>query len=126
MAVASPCPAGGTSRTDWPFAACVPRVCVRGRPFKGVRRREAAHAEDTLSARFKTRPREASQRVKTRPREVRLRRRRVLVSTRRCEAYGEKHLQTVKAITMIALLERKLGREEKGIEWYRKELRIRE
>ena len=48
------------------------------------------------------------------------------MSTRRCEAYGEKHLQTVKAITMIALLERKLGREEKGIEWYRKELRIRE
>ena len=44
----------------------------------------------------------------------------------RCEAYGEKHLQTVKAITMIALLERKLGREEAGIEWYRKELRIRE
>eukprot|EP00291_Cryptomonas_curvata_P003159 CAMPEP_0172198152 /NCGR_PEP_ID=MMETSP1050-20130122/27914_1 /TAXON_ID=233186 /ORGANISM="Cryptomonas curvata, Strain CCAP979/52" /LENGTH=1062 /DNA_ID=CAMNT_0012874913 /DNA_START=148 /DNA_END=3333 /DNA_ORIENTATION=- len=43
-----------------------------------------------------------------------------------CEAYGEKHLQTVKAITMIGLLERKLGREEAGIEWYRKELRIRE
>eukprot|EP00292_Cryptomonas_paramecium_P033697 CAMPEP_0113694008 /NCGR_PEP_ID=MMETSP0038_2-20120614/20014_1 /TAXON_ID=2898 /ORGANISM="Cryptomonas paramecium" /LENGTH=968 /DNA_ID=CAMNT_0000616209 /DNA_START=50 /DNA_END=2952 /DNA_ORIENTATION=- /assembly_acc=CAM_ASM_000170 len=43
-----------------------------------------------------------------------------------CEAYGEKHLQTVKAITMIALLERKLGREEAGIQWYRKELRIRE
>jgi hypothetical protein len=27
---------------------------------------------------------------------------------------------------MIGLLERKLGREEAGIEWYRKELRIRE
>jgi hypothetical protein len=43
-----------------------------------------------------------------------------------CRAYGEKHLQTVKAITMIGLLKRKLHGEQAGIEWYRKELRIRE
>lgn len=43
-----------------------------------------------------------------------------------CEAYGEKNLQTVKAITMIGLLQRKINGEEAGLEWKRKELRIRE
>ena len=43
-----------------------------------------------------------------------------------CEAYGEKHLQTVKAITMIGLLENKVNGQEASIDWYRKELRIRE
>jgi len=43
-----------------------------------------------------------------------------------CEAYGEKHLQTVKAITMIGLLENKVHGQEASIDWYRKELRIRE
>ena len=49
-----------------------------------------------------------------------------LAYTHWCSAYGEKHLQTVKAITMTALLETKLNGEEAGIEWFRKELRIRE
>jgi len=43
-----------------------------------------------------------------------------------CEAYGEKSLQTVKAITMIGVLQKELNGEEAGLEWNRKELRIRE
>mmetsp|Transcript_54216 Transcript_54216/g.128798 ORF Transcript_54216/g.128798 Transcript_54216/m.128798 type:complete len:297 (+) Transcript_54216:697-1587(+) len=40
--------------------------------------------------------------------------------------FGEKHLETVKAITMIGLLENKVHGQEASIDWYRKELRIRE
>ena len=43
-----------------------------------------------------------------------------------CEAYGDKHLQTVKAITMIGLLQSRINGKEAGIEWSRRELRIRE
>ena len=43
-----------------------------------------------------------------------------------CEAYGEKHLQTVKAITMIGQLQSRINGKEAGIEWSRRELRIRE
>ena len=43
-----------------------------------------------------------------------------------CQAYTEKHLQTVKAITMIGLLQSKVNGKEAGIEWSRRELRIRE
>ena len=43
-----------------------------------------------------------------------------------CQAYTEKHLQTVKAITMIGLLQSKVNGKEAGITWSRRELRIRE
>jgi hypothetical protein len=36
------------------------------------------------------------------------------------------HVQTVKAITMIGLLQSKVHGKEAGIEWSRRELRIRE
>lgn len=49
-----------------------------------------------------------------------------LAYTRWCHAYGEKSLQTVKAITMIAVLKNKIEGEGAGFEWKRKELRIRE
>ena len=40
--------------------------------------------------------------------------------------YGEKHLETVKAITMIGTLLHRLQGAQAGMEWYRKELKIRE
>lgn len=40
--------------------------------------------------------------------------------------YGEKHLETVKAITMIGKLLHRMQGAQAGLEWYRKELKIRE
>jgi len=40
--------------------------------------------------------------------------------------FGEKHLETVKAITMIGKLLHRMQGAQAGLEWYRKELKIRE